>query len=207
MFEEIGNVWFNDFKSNQFFNYFFGTRIGHSVSIALNIGEGVVDLVKIPIEEYQRGGSVLKGIGRGTTSLATTLTLQLVSLGVSGSSTLQKGLQNLNNVLIPQPKNVESSLSTYANQPSNILEGIYQAVNEVVSHTNEGFSNIITGGVRNLPSVVTEPAIGLLGGISKLFLGVQNSINPNLLENANQKYKQQEENKMEADDEFDSFPS
>lgn len=38
-----------------------GTRIGQPVQMFINIGHGVVDLIKIPVSEYNKGGNVWKG--------------------------------------------------------------------------------------------------------------------------------------------------
>ena len=38
----------------QVYNYLFGTRLGAPVQMFLNIGVGMVDLVKIPVDEYNK---------------------------------------------------------------------------------------------------------------------------------------------------------
>lgn len=126
----------------------------------------------------------------------------MVSLGVSGSSTLQKGLQNLNNAITPSEDKTKTqpSVSLHVNQPKNISEGFTQAIYEVYNHTYGGFSNIVNGGIRYIPSVITEPVIGTLGGFSKIFLGIRNTIEPNLRKDESQKYKQDNSN----DEEYDS---
>ncbi len=48
-------TWVKDFK--HVLHYLSGTRIGQSVQIGLNIGYGVVDLIKTPVEEYNKGGN------------------------------------------------------------------------------------------------------------------------------------------------------
>ena len=59
--EELLATWIKDFKSEQIYNYLWGTRFGQPVQIGLNIGAGVIDLLKTPVSEYSKGGNILKG--------------------------------------------------------------------------------------------------------------------------------------------------
>jgi hypothetical protein len=55
------SVWIKNFKQTQVYNYLYGTRIGLPVQIVLKLGAGVIDLIKTPVDEYQKGGNILKG--------------------------------------------------------------------------------------------------------------------------------------------------
>jgi hypothetical protein len=93
------STWIKDFKQAQLYNYLYGTRIGQAVQISLNIGSGVVDLIKTPVEEYNKGGNVLKGIGIGATSLAQKLTIELLNIGASSAITIKKGLTGIDKAI------------------------------------------------------------------------------------------------------------
>lgn len=62
LLEKMLSVWIKNFKSTQVYNYLYGTRIGQPVQIVLKLGAGVIDLIKTPVDEYNRGGNILKGI-------------------------------------------------------------------------------------------------------------------------------------------------
>jgi hypothetical protein len=55
-------TWFKDFTQMQVYNYLKGTRIGQPVQICLNIGAGVIDLIKTPVEEYNKVRTIIVSI-------------------------------------------------------------------------------------------------------------------------------------------------
>jgi hypothetical protein len=59
LFEAISSTWIKNF--NQIYNYLYGTFIGQPVQIGVNIGSAVIDLVKTPMDEYNKGGNILRG--------------------------------------------------------------------------------------------------------------------------------------------------
>ncbi|OBA22677.1 hypothetical protein METBIDRAFT_29273 [Metschnikowia bicuspidata var. bicuspidata NRRL YB-4993] len=61
----------------------------------INVGNGVRDLVSLPIEEYKRDGRVLHGIQKGSISLAKVTANELLRLGVKLASGAQVVLENL----------------------------------------------------------------------------------------------------------------
>lgn len=187
LLESVKSIWTPDVTS-QLYKVLAGTRLGQSIKFALNVGGGFVDFVKIPIHEYQRGGSVLKGIGMGTTSLASRLTKEIANLLATGSIVVQKGITGLNRAITPQEEN-ERRFSPYAHPPASIGEGFVQAVSEVTNHTKEGFQKATSGDVRSIPNLLTQPLVGVVSGVSKIFLGVRNTIDPESYQDATEKYK------------------
>lgn len=61
----------------------------------LNMGNGVRDLVALPVQEYKRDGRVMYGLQKGTVSFAKSTTNELLRLGVKLASGAQVVLENL----------------------------------------------------------------------------------------------------------------
>eukprot|EP01117_Protostelium_nocturnum_P005356 TRINITY_DN1949_c0_g3_i2.p1 TRINITY_DN1949_c0_g3~~TRINITY_DN1949_c0_g3_i2.p1 ORF type:complete len:1683 (-),score=671.18 TRINITY_DN1949_c0_g3_i2:114-5162(-) len=185
--EEILNNYLKS-QGEHIFNYLWGTRIGQPVQICLNIGTAVVDLIKTPVEEYQRGGNVLKGIGLGATSLVSTLTLELLNVGASSAITAKKGLTKIDRVLTG--RSPDYHISNYASQPGNFTEGASLAGTNIVNSFSNSFNALVNGGITQLPHAIIQPVIGGLGALSNLTLGLRNTIDPSEYETAKEKYKE-----------------
>ncbi|KAF8004573.1 hypothetical protein HF325_000030 [Metschnikowia pulcherrima] len=61
----------------------------------INVGNGVRDLVTIPVKEYKRDGRLLHGLQKGSLSFAKVTTNELLRLGVKLASGAQVVLENL----------------------------------------------------------------------------------------------------------------
>jgi len=191
LFKEIQKRYF---KLDQIRGYLYGTMIGQqSVRILFNIGTGIVDLVKVPVTEYKKGGNVWKGLGAGATSFMQKVTVEVLNIGSMTTVKMKKGLKKIDKVISGQSNVNAEHISTYANQPRNLVQGAQLATSSIVHGINNSISALSTGGVSQLPSAVIQPAIGLFEGLSNLILGIRNTIDQTQLETAHEKYKQRPE--------------
>ena len=186
--ERVLDTWIKDFTQGGVYNIFKGTRIGQPVQICLNIGSGVIDLIKTPVEEYNKGGNVLRGIGVGATSLAQKITVELLNIGASSAITIKKGLTGIDKAITVHPAE-NLHVSSYANQPENLAEAATQATGNIKNGFSNSLNALYYGGIRNLPSAIIQPAIGTLEALSNLTLGVRNMIDKSEYEKSKEKYK------------------
>lgn len=217
LFEEILGVWIKNFKQTQVYNYLYGTRIGQPVQIVVNIGAGVVDLIKAPVDEYARGGNILKGIGLGATSFVQRVTVELLNIGASSAITIKKGLTSIDRALIGNSQQHQldyhhhdnnnnnnsnnnnnnlqyQHISNYANQPENISEAAQRAVSSITSGFSNSINSISKGGIRNISSGILQLPIGGINALSNLTLGLRNTVDKTELETSKEKYKYPAEN-------------
>eukprot|EP01114_Cavostelium_apophysatum_P008174 TRINITY_DN2049_c0_g1_i1.p1 TRINITY_DN2049_c0_g1~~TRINITY_DN2049_c0_g1_i1.p1 ORF type:complete len:1600 (+),score=467.39 TRINITY_DN2049_c0_g1_i1:193-4992(+) len=190
LIEGMLSVWIKDFKQTQVYNYLYGTRIGQPVQIAVNIGSGVVDLIKAPADEYYRGGNILKGIGLGATSLVQRVTVELLNLGASSAITIKKGLTGIDKALTGRHSSRDlEHISNYANQPENMSQAAQRAVTSITSGFSNSLSSISKGGIRNISSGILQLPIGGISALSNLTLGLRNTVDKTELQNSKEKYK------------------
>jgi len=193
LFQTLLSIWIKDFKKMQVYNYLYGTRIGQSVQIGLNIGSGVIDLIRIPVEEYNKGGNILKGIGLGATSLAQKLTVELLNIGASSAITVKKGLNAIDKAFSSKPSEVH--ISAWANQPQNITQGIQQAALSLKNGFEKTVNEIYSGGISSFPKAIMIPAITSAEAFSNITLGLRNNLDQNAYQSSQEKYKSTKENK------------
>ena len=100
--------------------------------VAFKLGAGAADLVRVPLAEYRRGGSVVAGLQSGVK----TLTVEVLTLGSRVSSVAARLLGGGSDTAALRASPGGSSdeqqrISRYANQPATMNEGVQQAVEQL----------------------------------------------------------------------------
>ncbi|KAE8266650.1 hypothetical protein A4X09_0g5691 [Tilletia walkeri] len=95
-FEALNDIWTPDVKANQLADVLAGVA---PIRTVVNVGAGVADLVLLPIEQYQKDGRLVKGIGRGLGSFAKTTALEAVKLSAQLATGTQVILERAEHVL------------------------------------------------------------------------------------------------------------
>ncbi|KAL9938841.1 hypothetical protein V8E36_002560 [Tilletia maclaganii] len=95
-FEALNDIWTPDVKANQLADVVAGIA---PIRTVVNVGAGLADLVLLPIEQYQKDGRLVKGIGRGLGSFAKTATLEAVKLTAQLATGTQVILERAEHVL------------------------------------------------------------------------------------------------------------
>jgi autophagy-related protein 2 len=100
-----------------------------------NVGSGVMDLVVLPIQQYNHDGQILRGIRRGVTSFVSNIGVESVNLT---ANTFQLGSYALGSVgsLFSNEDNSDTE-APETPVPSNINDGLQKAYNEI----ERGLSN------------------------------------------------------------------
>jgi len=176
------------------------------------IGGGFVNLVKIPAEQYQQDGRLLHGLKKGVQGLAKTLTVEILTLGSRASIVTQKILTNAERAIKPS---AEEDGSSYANQPNDLQEGLWQAAQRLSTgitsaiqgvttepwkeYQRSGVMGIATSLAQGVPSLVIKPMIGTAGAISRVTLSLRNMVDPQEKLESDAKYKVPEKQTAEED--------
>ena len=137
----LNDIWMPDVKRNQLPGILAGLA---PVRPLVNVGEGVRDLVAVPIREYRRDGRVVRSLQKGAVAFAKTTTSELVKLGAKLAIGTQTVLQGAEGLLSPSEQRESSSVwddaildlssddndeaqkavSLYADQPVGVVQGL-----------------------------------------------------------------------------------
>lgn len=197
--QTLNDIWMPDVKRNQLPGILAGLSPVRSL---VNVGGGVKDLVVIPMREYQKDGRIFRSVQKGAFSFAKTTTKELVKLGAKLALGTQTVLQNTETLLAPRDPNtneeddaeedIRKKISLYADQPLGVVQGLRGAYaslerdlvlakDAIVAVPGEVIESGSAGGaaramLRQAPTVVLRPAIGVSKAIGQTLLGTGNSL-------------------------------
>jgi len=80
LFESIINTWTEDIKNNQIPRILGGLGPAHS---ALQLLQGIRDLVILPVEQYRKDGRIVRGLQRGAKSFTSNTVFSALDLSQS----------------------------------------------------------------------------------------------------------------------------
>ncbi|KAJ3725873.1 hypothetical protein C8R42DRAFT_575547 [Lentinula raphanica] len=230
--ELLNDLWTPDVKATQLVDVISGVAPIRSV---VNVGSGIADLVLLPIAQYKKDGRIVRGVQKGTTAFVKSTAIEAIKLGAKLATGTQVILEQAEGVLGPQFKypitaealqspnladdlldvgfdsssdeeeNTVDRISKYAEQPSNVKEGVQSAYKSLQRNLNSAAQTILAvpmevyersgneGPVRSViravPIAVLKPMIGASEAVSKTLLGLHNTLDPNLRYENDAKYK------------------
>jgi hypothetical protein len=178
------------------------------VHVVFKLGQGAADLLRVPLAEYRRGGSVVGGLQTGLK----TLTVEVLTLGSRVSSVTARLLGGGSDTASGGGGGAGGAggdeaqrISRYANQPSTVNEGVQQAVEHlrdgvlsglravavdpINAYQRDGAWAFLSSAVSGVPRLVLRPAMGVSNAIAKVTQGVRNSLEPERKREADQKWK------------------
>lgn len=177
------------------------------------LAQGVIDLVRLPIEQYQKDGRIVRGLQRGATSFTTSTAMAALELTSRLIHLIQITAETAYDMMSPGPS--VRRRRQYVNhrggqrrrrQPEDIRAGAVMAYNVFkqgieetavniirdASHEHEqkGVSGIVGGILRQIPpNVIVKPIILASEATNNLLGGVQNQLVPDAKREANEKWK------------------
>lgn len=209
----LQDIWTPDVKANQLADVISGVSPIRSV---VNVGSGVADLILLPIEQYRKDGRVARGVQRGTNSFVRSTAMEMMKLGARLATGTQVVLEHAEGILgnkdsvILEPVQSESddeqeAFSRYANQPTDVREGVKAAYASLSSNMNSAAQTILAvpmevyersgddaplkAVVRAVPIAVLKPMIGASEAVSKTLWGLRNTLDPEGRRAMGDKYK------------------
>jgi len=227
LFDMLNDLWTPDVKATQMVDIISGLSPIRSV---VNVGSGVADLVLLPIAQYKKDGRVIRGMQKGTSAFVKSTAMEAIKLGAQLATGTQVILEQAETVLGAQfgeqltaealqiPTDDEFGemgevlgdqdqdlISRYAEQPSDIKEGIQSAYKSLRRNFSSAAQTILAvpmevyersgnegpvrAVIRAVPIAVLKPMIGASEAVSKTLLGLQNTLDPSVRQEAEAKYK------------------
>ncbi|KAI8998625.1 hypothetical protein BD414DRAFT_453550 [Trametes punicea] len=224
-FDLLNDLWTPDVKATQLVDVISGVAPIRSV---VNVGSGVADLVLLPIAQYKKDGRIVRGLQKGANAFVKSTAMEAIKLGARLATGTQVILEQAETVLggqfkdqvmaeamqVPMTMEVgeEGSedddrelISKYADQPTNVKEGVKSAYQSLKRNLNSAAQTILAvpmevyersgnegpvrAVVRAVPIAVLKPMIGASEAVSKTLLGLQNTLDPNIRQENEDKYK------------------
>ncbi|KAI3648395.1 hypothetical protein MP228_006249 [Amoeboaphelidium protococcarum] len=172
-----------------------------------NVGSSVIDMVLLPIGEYQRSGRVLSSLQKGSTQLFKTATMETIKLGSKVVSGAQNFLESFDTILSDAPdpslqrrgsassssatsslnrnRQQQHKVSKMASQPHDYREGLINAKETII-----GIPMRAKSADKTVQVALLRPAIGVSEAIRQTLLGLKNSLDPEQAQHIKDKYKQ-----------------
>ncbi len=177
--------------------------------IVMNLGSAMLDLVRIPVKQYQKDGRLLFGFQKAASSFVNTFSVETTNVAI-------KVVVGTRVILISTKQLISSdgesgSKSIYADQPRNFGEGLkdgyeclaFKVGNAVYTmitapieaYEKDGLGSAIKTTISKAPSAILDPVIGLTEATTKVLIGALQTINPASVEEMEQKYGGKQKNK------------
>lgn len=223
VFEMLNDLWTPDVKATQLVDVISGVAPIRSV---VNVGSGVADLVLLPIAQYKKDGRIVRGVQKGATAFVKSTAIEAIKMGARLATGTQVILEQAEGLLGGEfdrtittetvPTQFEDDfegmlddeaelISKYAQQPSDIKEGVQSAYKSLQKNLSSAAQTILAvpmevyersgneGPVRSViravPIAVLKPMIGASEAVSKTLLGLHNTLDPNVRHENEAKYK------------------
>ena len=184
---DILRCWVEDISSTQIHKFI--TRAA-PVNAFTNIGNGAVNLVMLPVDQYKKERKFSRGIRKGASSFAKTVALETIQATSKISKHIAKTLDTPK--LLPRrpgiPRNVREASS---HSRSSVSQGIEVAARTIIAvpvreYNANGPSGAVKGVMKAIPIAVMAPLSGASEALSYTLLGARNQMRPDL-------YKEEEE--------------
>lgn len=174
----------------------------------VNVGSAALDMLLLPIQQYQRDGRFVYGLQKATSTFLKTATVETINVGTKILIGTQVVLVAMDSTVSDHPseqqQQQQQGISAYANQPSNLSEGLRQGYNSLslnlnsAAHTlfqlpvnayrNKGAQSAVQTAILSVPSAVLKPVIGATEAVSRTLMGIRNSISPATKQELDEKY-------------------
>lgn len=193
--------WLADIKGTQLPGILGGVGPVHSF---LQLFQGLVDLVWLPIDQYRRDGRVMRGLQRGANSFTTSSAMAFLELTNRVVQMIQVAAETAYDVVSPD-STVKRGQNRLAQQPADLREGVtnaYQVFREGLGqtatnivqvakeeHEQKGVTGAVGGVLRQVPATVVQPFILATEATSNVLGGVRNQILPDVRREAAEKWR------------------
>ncbi|KAK9721882.1 autophagy- protein 2 [Basidiobolus ranarum] len=157
LLEELGSAWKPYIISTQVPNVVTGVA---PIKTLVNLGNGLADLVLLPVEQYLKDGQLIRGFQRGASSFAKATTMEIIKLGTKLAVGAQGLLEQADIILSfeethqrrnshhevdsEEEENASQPKSKYSEQPSGLNEGIELAYKSLSKNIGNATHSLIT---------------------------------------------------------------
>ncbi|XP_071833635.1 autophagy-related protein 2 homolog A-like isoform X2 [Apostichopus japonicus] len=206
------NEWMTDIQRNQFSSILGGVGPMHSF---VEFFAGLFDIIRLPVEQYQRDGRIIRGFQRGANSLGTSTTMAAVELTNRMVRMLQSVAEMTYDLVTPGPGVARRSITAapfvqprLSRQPMDIREGMTNAFNLFKEGTydtanaiyqtaweeyqQKGVTGAVGGFIRQVPPSMIRPFILATEASSSILGGVRNQILPDARKEDDEKWRSEQ---------------
>ena len=164
------------------------------IKTVTNISSGIVDLVYMPLKQYQHDGRILMGIQRGFSSFFETTAGESLDLGAKAVLKTQELLKYVENMITIGESVPLSRRSKYSDQPSNMGEGVFSGFKALQQSVSESIIALKYADQQGnlsqaVPIIIIKPLMGVSDLIAKTLLGMRNQMQPEHKAEMDDKYK------------------
>ncbi|CAG5127060.1 unnamed protein product [Candidula unifasciata] len=201
----IANEWLKDIRLNQIHSILKGFG---SFSILCQIVQGLTDLVRLPIEQYQKDRRIIRGLQRGANSFTLNTIMAILELTNKVVGSIQYCAELGYDMLSPGPSvKRRKQLRHRTRQPRTTAEGakaalqlVTEGVKESASHlsavvseesAHKGYVGIVGGSLRNAtPELFLKPLALLAEAGTNIVQGARNEVDPSVMKEEEDRWKQ-----------------
>jgi len=173
---EIINRWLENITANQMHKFITRTSPLQPIS---SVGEGVKELIMLPIEEYRQGGVVTAGLCKGASDLAGIVAYETAKvtgrLTRAAAKTLDRTTKENSNDALWKERNDVRNIGITAQALESLTRGIKEANAKVLiipyrEYQRYGPKGAMKSVIKGLPVAICAP---LSGAAEALSLGLQ----------------------------------
>lgn len=198
------NEWLNDIKTNQIHSILKGVG---SLSIIFQIVQGVTDLIRLPIEQYQKDRRIIRGLQRGANSFTLNTVMAILELTNKVVGSIQYCAELGYDMMSPGPSvRRRKQLRQNSRQPRTTAEGakaalalVTEGVKESASNlsaivseesAHKGYVGVVGGALRNAaPECLFKPLALLAEAGNSIVQGVRNEVDPSKMKEDADRWK------------------
>ncbi|KXS13639.1 hypothetical protein M427DRAFT_124871 [Gonapodya prolifera JEL478] len=188
------------------------------VKSIVNLGQGVADLVLLPVQSYKQDGTIMRGLQKGAQSFARNTAMEALNLGTKLAMGAQVVLEQADTLLALSGDKAEfedimedddhasgAAISRYSEQPKDLQEGVSLAAKSLQKHLSAAAKTVLAvptevyesdgsqgparAVIRAVPVAVLRPMIGAADALGKTLLGLRNTLDPDSRLKSEDKYK------------------
>ncbi|KAH8296286.1 hypothetical protein KR054_004058 [Drosophila jambulina] len=208
--EFLAKEWLKDIKRNQLPNILSG--IGPTNAV-LQLFQGVYDLFRLPIEQYNKDGRIIRGFQLGAQSFTARTALAALEITSRIIHLLQFTAETTFDMLSAGPSLKKRKGGRHGGKrrrqvrPKDLREGVANAytivkegINEsastlieaaITEHDQKGYSGAVGAVVRQIPQLVVFPAVLATQATTNILGGAKSSLVPEAKLEARDKWKQE----------------
>ncbi|XP_059157268.1 autophagy-related protein 2 homolog A-like [Physella acuta] len=197
------NEWLTDIKTNQIHSILKGVG---SLSIVFQIVQGVTDLIRLPIEQYQKDRRIIRGLQRGANSFTLNTVMAILELTNKVVGSIQYCAELGYDMMSPGPSVRRRKMLKQRRQPRTTAEGakaafalVTEGVRESASNlsaivseesAHKGYVGAVGGALRNAtPECLFKPLALLAEAGTNIVQGVRNEVDPSKMKEEEDRWK------------------
>lgn len=208
--------WLADIKQNQIPRLLGGVGPMHSI---IQLGQGILDLIFMPIEQYQKDGRILRGLQKGANSFTSLTAMSVLDMTNKLLGLIKFAAEMAFDIMSPEGSVIQGKIShpgfprrnvAHLSRPADFREGMINALTVVREgfdetaralseaaineHRRRGLGGAVGGVLRQMPSTIMRPVIMATAATSNVLEGVQSQVAPDIRREEEEKWRKIEPN-------------